>query len=161
MDDIHGTTPMADARWNPLGAYGLTELRLYTTAFMLWLALTFAWFAFSVLRGRRKQFLIGSLISAVAAIAVLHMVNPDSLIVQTNISRATRGASFDIKYAASLSADAIPFLVKSAGQLPSQAASELRTRLAARRVNGESDWRSFNWSRRDASLAMEEFLNAH
>ena len=141
-------------------AYGLTELRLYTTAFMLWLALTFGWFALSVLRGRRKRFLVGSLMGGVAAIAVLHIINPDSLIVQTNISRATDGASFDIKYAASLSADAVPFLVKSVGQLPTQAASELRTRLAPRGVKGESDWRSSNWSRHEASLAMEELSNA-
>ncbi|HEX8127871.1 MAG TPA: DUF4173 domain-containing protein, partial [Pyrinomonadaceae bacterium] len=30
-------------------AYGLTELRLYTTAFMLWLGLVFVWFAWTVL----------------------------------------------------------------------------------------------------------------
>jgi hypothetical protein len=32
-------------------AFGLTELRLYATAFMLWLAAVFAWFTVTVLRG--------------------------------------------------------------------------------------------------------------
>src|SRR5262245_29377749 len=33
--------------------YGLTELRVYTTVFMGWLAVIFVWFAITVLRGRR------------------------------------------------------------------------------------------------------------
>ncbi|HET6343229.1 MAG TPA: DUF4153 domain-containing protein, partial [Gemmatimonadota bacterium] len=35
--------------------YGLTELRLYTSAFMVWLAFVLAWFAGTVLRGRRER----------------------------------------------------------------------------------------------------------
>src|SRR5205085_5750237 len=40
--------------------YGLTELRLYTTAFMGWLALVFVWFAATVLRGARERFACGA-----------------------------------------------------------------------------------------------------
>src|SRR5262245_41251763 len=32
--------------------YGLTELRVYTTVFMGWLAVVFVWFTMTVLRGR-------------------------------------------------------------------------------------------------------------
>src|SRR5205823_2019867 len=36
--------------------YGLTEARLYPTAFMGWLAVVFVWFALTVLRYRREAF---------------------------------------------------------------------------------------------------------
>src|SRR5439155_19156209 len=36
--------------------YGLTELRFYTTAFMVWLALVFAWLVPTVLCGLRQRF---------------------------------------------------------------------------------------------------------
>jgi len=39
--------------------FGLTELRLYTTAFMGWLAVVFAWFMVTVLPGRRERFAFG------------------------------------------------------------------------------------------------------
>ena len=48
-------------------AYGLTELRLYTTAFMLWLGVVFGWFAWTVLRGRRERFAWGALTTALEA----------------------------------------------------------------------------------------------
>ncbi|MFN8517122.1 MAG: DUF4173 domain-containing protein [Chloroflexia bacterium] len=42
--------------------YGLTELRLYTTAFMGWLALVFIWFVVTVLWGRRDYFAFRALV---------------------------------------------------------------------------------------------------
>jgi hypothetical protein len=141
--------------------YGLTELRLYTTAFMLWLALTFVWFMLSVLRGHRERFLIGSFSSAIIAIAALHVINPDGLIARTNIRHAMAGAAFDARYATSLSADAVPLLVKAAGQLPAESAADLRNQLAARPTPDEGDWRSFNWGRHNASAALKQLHNAH
>ncbi len=41
--------------------YGLTTVRLYPMAFMIWLALVFLWFALTVLRGAREQFAWGAL----------------------------------------------------------------------------------------------------
>src|SRR5207249_3166352 len=43
--------------------YGQTELRLYTTAFMLWLVVVLAWFALTVLRGQRDRFAFGAVVS--------------------------------------------------------------------------------------------------
>ena len=39
--------------------YGLTELRLYTMAFMGWLFLVCVWFCATVLRERRERFVFG------------------------------------------------------------------------------------------------------
>ncbi|HZG53939.1 MAG TPA: DUF4173 domain-containing protein, partial [Pyrinomonadaceae bacterium] len=59
--------------------YGLTELRLYTTAFMLWLGLVFVWFAWTVLvRSNRERFACGALVAAFLTVGLLHLLNPDA-----------------------------------------------------------------------------------
>ncbi|MBD0319240.1 MAG: DUF4173 domain-containing protein, partial [Gemmatimonadetes bacterium] len=85
-------------------AFGLTELRLYTTAFMFWLAAVFGWFCATVLRGRRERFTFGALVMAGEALVILHAVNPDARIVHTNAARATAERPFDAQYASGLSA---------------------------------------------------------
>ena len=88
--------------------YGLTELRFYTTAFMGWLVLVFGWFAATVLRGKRPRFAFGALTAALLVLLSLNLLNPDSLIAATNLSRAAAGRPFDPAYTAALSADALP-----------------------------------------------------
>ena len=47
-------------------AFGLTEQRLYTTAFMVWVALVCGWLAWTVLRGARPRFAFGALVQGLA-----------------------------------------------------------------------------------------------
>ena len=130
--------------------FGLTELRLYTTAFMGWLAVIFAWFAVTVLRGKREHFAFGAAAAAFALIAGLHALNPDALIVRTNASRN----QFDASYAASLSADAVPALVAALPGLPPAARAEVVAQLPAW-SRSAGDWRSWNWSRMTARHAVQ------
>ena len=143
--------------------YGLTELRIYTTAFMFWLAVVGAWFAATVLRGRRECFAFGALLAGLVMIALLNALNPDALIVRTNQSRA-EAQPFDARYAGSLSADAVPDLIAALPSLP-----EAERCLAAARILREwtppqnADWRTWNWSRSrawDAVVANEATLGA-
>lgn len=128
--------------------YGLTEQRLYTTAFMAWLALVFIWFAATALRGRREQFACGALVAALLVIATLHLINPDSLIVRVNLAHAQQGRIFDAHYASSLSADAAPALMAS---LPALSENDRRVIagnfLTDLSSDGSADWRSWNWAR--------------
>ncbi len=89
-------------------AYGLTELRLYTTAFMGWLGMVLAWFAATVLRGRPGRFPRGAVMSGFAVVAALNVLNPDALIARTNLRRAERTGKLDAVYLSRLSADAAP-----------------------------------------------------
>jgi hypothetical protein len=136
-------------------AFGLTELRLYTTAFMLWLAAVFAWFGATVLRGRRERFTFGALVMAGEALVILHAFNPDARIVHTNAARALAERPFDARYAAGLSADAVPGLLAA---LPRATPTERCA--AARRVLGrwgpqtEMDWRSWSLARARARSAV-------
>lgn len=131
--------------------YGLTQLRLYTTAFMVWLALIFVWFAATVLRGERERFAFGALTTGLLMIAFLHALNPDALIVRTNVARTYQGKSFDAYYATSLSADGVPALIES---LPALAEKE-RCIVSARVLEAwtpleHSDWRAWSWARSQA-----------
>lgn len=141
--------------------YGLTELRLYTTAFMGWLALVFVWFAATVLRGRRERFACGALVTGFVMIAALHVLNPDDLIVRVNVAHVQAGRNLDIEYAASLSADAVPALVESMPTLSRSERCLLASHFLYQRTTFESgDWRSWNLSRSEATNILRGNLGA-
>ncbi|MDT4953401.1 MAG: hypothetical protein QOJ02_1539 [Acidobacteriota bacterium] len=137
--------------------YGLTELRLYTTAFMGWLALVFVWFIATVLRGRREQFAYGALVVGFLIVATLHVINPDALIVRVNVAHARAGRGFDADYAASLSADAVPALMESLPVLNAEDQRIVAIRvLDSWLVSEPADWRTWNWARSDARRVVRE-----
>jgi hypothetical protein len=130
--------------------YGLTELRLYATGVMIWLAVVLVWAAATVLRGRRDLFAVGALVSGFAAIFVMNALNPDALIARTNLERP----NLDLPYLMNLSDDATPTLVKALPSLDPAFRAQLEDELAARR-RGQSDWRTWNWSRSRAQAALD------
>jgi hypothetical protein len=124
--------------------YGLTELRVYTTGFMLWLAVVFVWAGVTVLRGRREFFYVGALVSGFAAILAVNVVNPDALIARTNLNRP----NLDLAYLMRLSDDATPTLVNALPSLDPASRRLLYEELASRQKS--EDWRNWNWSRHRA-----------
>jgi hypothetical protein len=93
--------------------FGLTELRLYTTTFMIWISVVLVWFVLSVMRPRRDRFVFGALVAGLAAILAIKAMNPDALISSTNLDRLQQGKCFDPYYLTTLSADAVPVIVES------------------------------------------------
>ena len=142
-------------------ACGLTELRLYTMAFMGWLAVVFAWFVVTVLRSHREHFAFGAVAAAFALILGLHIANPDALIVRTNAARAAHSQAFDAGYAASLSADAVPALVAVLPHLPPAVQDQVTARLLPLWSQDNDDWRSWNWSRMSAFHAVQSAYARH
>ena len=136
--------------------YGLSEQRLYPTAFMVWLAMVFVWFALTVLRGRRQRFAFGAMVAGFLLVAVLQLLNPDALIARTNLARVQAGHTFDAPYAARLSADAVPALVAGLSVLKSQdrctVAKALLQRWSPPTVR---DWRTWSSSRAQAWQAVQ------
>lgn len=134
--------------------YGLTELRVYTTAFMGWLAVVFAWFGATVLRGQRPRFALGAFVSALAALALLFLWNPDAAIVRANAALSRAGHRFDGSYALSLSADAVPELVAALPSLPpadrQAVAAGLLRRWAAPTADTPQAWCWGQWAARQA-----------
>lgn len=153
--------------------FGLTELRLYTTAFMLWISTVLLWLLATVLRGRRDRFAFGALVSGLAVVLLINAINPDALIARTNISRAQDGKDLDVMYLASLSADAVPVLVESypevgdkrlyedTGILPSGKGKSLKgptleEAVTKRWRKPSTDWRSWNLSRHRAHAMVQK-----
>ncbi|HEV7844528.1 MAG TPA: DUF4173 domain-containing protein, partial [Pyrinomonadaceae bacterium] len=132
--------------------YGLTEQRLYTIAFMVWLGAVFIWFAWTVLRGARERFSCGALVAGFVVIGLLHVVNPDATIVRANISHAEKGGrGFDASYIMGLSADAVPALAASLPAMSQDQRCVVAASLLSRwPEDAATDWRTWNWSRREA-----------
>ncbi|HSU13893.1 DUF4173 domain-containing protein [Longimicrobium sp.] len=137
-----------------LSAYGLTELRVYTTAFMLWLAAVLGWFAWTVLRGRRERFAFGALTAGVEMIVLLHVASPDALIVRVNASRHESPVRFDALYAASLSGDAVPGLLARLDAVPADGRCAVAGRLLRDWSGADEDWRAWSLGRARAVQAV-------
>lgn len=137
--------------------YGLTELRLYTTACMLWLAALLVWFVVTVLRGRRARFAIGALAAGCVILLGLNGLNPDGLIARTNLARIAAAEPVDQRYLGELSGDAVPDLVTG---LPSLS-PDRRGQLAATLLRhwsppAEADFRTWSWGRYRAWWAVAD-----
>ncbi len=136
-------------------AYGLTELRLYATAFMGWIAIVLAWFAATVLRGRGERFAFGALMAGALVLGTLQAASPDALIVRVNASRADAASRFDGLYAASLSGDAVPALLETLPGLAPPARCQAAEVLLRRwGTDGGEDWRTWSWGRWRARRAV-------
>jgi Domain of unknown function (DUF4153) len=137
--------------------YGLTELRVYTMAFILWLAAVFLWFAVTVLRGHRERFIFGVMMTGFLAIALLQVVNPDVLIVRANTARAEHGRRFDASYVARLSADPVPALIAALPRLDRGDQCALARSLLERwSPDSRSYWRTWSFSRARAWEAVSQ-----
>jgi len=137
------------------GEYGLTELRFFTTAFMLWLVAVFGWYALTVLRGRRGAFAGGLYISGVAAVLTLAVLDPVGWIARENVRRAQAGQELDARYLTALGPNAVPVLAEALPTLPA-----VRCAIAKELVQDWGDpthWdvRSWNLARARARDAVQ------
>jgi hypothetical protein len=143
-----------------VAAYGLTDDRLYATAFMVLLIGVFAWFSWTVLRGARQRFAFGALMQAFAVLAGLHILNPDAFVVTMNLHRPVAERPFDAKYAATLGGDAVPALLNALPSVPNPDRCEAVETLLKRWNDPTSDWRSWNWSRARARKLVQQQASA-
>ncbi len=156
-----------------VGFYGLTEERLYALAAMVWIAAALAWFAGTVLRGDRTRFAIGVLATSAAWLLALNVLNPERVVVATNVARALADVrTFDAKYHAGLSADAVPSVLDAARQLrgPVDRCEEIvrgvHEQWAKRFAQaGWDDWRTWSVPRarveRLVDVPLGELLQRH
>jgi hypothetical protein len=129
--------------------FGLTELRIYATGVVLWLAVVFIWLALTVLTGRRHLFATGAVLAGFISTMAINVLNPDALIVRTNLSRPDP----DVTYLSTLSDDAVPALLARAQTLEPPLRQDLARALLARRDTNES-WLSWNASRQHATALL-------
>lgn len=162
--------------------YGLTRLRIFASAGILWIGLAIAWHAATVLRGHRDRFLGGALMAAILLFFALEAASPDALIAWVNTTRISeraveenrtaadgfertyrdKGAArqdsdtlqLDVDYLAGLSADAIPVLHAALGRLPERDRTLLAAHLREYRDREALQRaRAWSWSRWRARMA--------
>jgi len=139
-------------------AFGLTQLRLYTTAFTVWVAVLLLLFLATAWRGRRRAFATGALVAAVLVVAGLDLANPDALIAGINLDRhLATGAELDTDYlVAHLSDDATPTIAGRLAALPDQCtAARLFEGLRHEGRDLSGGWRSWQWARGHAADVLE------
>ncbi len=141
-------------------SYGLTESRFYAMVLLIWIGAMLPWFAATVLRGRRDSFAFGALVAGLATVALLFVINPDSIIARTNVARlasADAAVRFDVAYATTLSGDAVPVLIDALPALPPDVQCPLAQHLLRRwPPDREHSLRSWSWSAARASDAVRE-----
>jgi hypothetical protein len=141
-------------------SYGLTESRFYAMVMLIWIGATMFWLAATVLRGRRDSFAFGALVSGLSTVGLLFIVNPGAIVARTNVARmasADAPVRFDVAYATSLSADAVPVLIDALPALPRDVQCPLARRMLRRWPPDRSrSIRSWNWSASRGSDAVRE-----
>jgi Domain of unknown function (DUF4173) len=141
--------------------FGLTELRLYTTVFMVWISTVLLWFVLTVLRARRDRFAFGALIAGFVAIFAINVMNPDALIASTNIDRMEAGKRFDAYYLTTLSADAAPVLLEFLPEIGDKRLGKdytVEEAIVDRWDSKEPDWRTWNLSRSRAHDLVKRYV---
>lgn len=134
--------------------FGLSENRVYATAFMAWLAALLAWFAATTLRDRPDRFAFGAVLAGFVTLLALTTLNPHALIARTNLARAAQGEELDARYLAHLGADAVPAVVAAWSTLDTDAQCVLWERMIKPWKEPGSDWRSWNVGRKRAMDAV-------
>jgi Domain of unknown function (DUF4173) len=152
-----------------MAVYGLSEQRIYATAIMLWLAGVLGWFGWTTLRAPEgpgtRYFVFGAIISGLATLFLLNLLNPVDLIVRTNVERmlsfptqsttsegVRRAERLDADYLEWLArnnADAVPALVSALSRLPPDDACVIARGLR-QRDHAPQNWRHWNDARQRA-----------
>lgn len=145
-------------------AYGLTALRLFSTAFAWWVGLLFVLLGIAMLRLKteRRWFPAAAGITGLALLFALNVANPDAIIVRRNVDHAIASGRFDAGYLASLSDDATPAIEDNLGRLPTYERQQLLLELCrldgGRRSHGGG--LSSNHAERSATKILERLCRA-
>lgn len=146
--------------WNRMAlyvdAFGLTALRLYSCATMIWIGAVLAWMVAVYLRRRPTLFAPGAAALGVASVLILNAINPDGLIAKVNLERARVTGDLDVAYLNSLSLDAAPTIAAALPRARATHREALEESLAAmdRRL-AQRDWRSWTLSEQVAERAID------
>lgn len=147
-------------------AYGWSELRFYAFAAIAFLAGALAIFTWSVARGRMAFVVVPLAIAAVTVALAANAIGPSGFIARANLDRVIDPSglpddaqrALDIGTLRSLGDGAVPDLVARLDGLPTEeriaVVDMLRASLRWRNVDGEVDWRGFNFDRERARRAL-------
>jgi hypothetical protein len=127
-------------------AYGFTQLRLLVDVFEGWLGLLVLAVLVAGVRLDGRWVPRAALFAGAAALAGLALVNPDAWIARHNIDRFQATGKVDVRFLSTLSADAVPELMRLPGDVRACV-------LPSGSVNHD-DWLAWNLGRDRARTAL-------
>jgi hypothetical protein len=134
--------------------FGLTEDRFYVTGILIWLIGACLWFAITLFRTKSRGFVIGAILWGYLCFAAVIFVNPHAYIATTNLNRLRNGLDFDADYAATLSADATPSILRALDVMTSEQQTTLSKAFQNRQKTHAED-SFFSWSLPRKNLAQQ------
>ncbi|KOR31471.1 hypothetical protein TI05_12735 [Achromatium sp. WMS3] len=125
-----------------IDSYGITELRFYSTVFMMWLLVSIMIFLAHLVQPTWTYFSGSYLLSFVVFVLALNFANPDGMIAGTNLNLYNNKRPYDIEYLLTLSADANSQLVQAQPKLDSAQWLQIQEKIAQEQAQYQaSDWR--------------------
>jgi hypothetical protein len=140
-------------------AYGLTSLRLLSTAFAVWIGIVFVLLGVSLtgrVRPDTQWFVPTAAAIAVAGLLALNVANPDVWIVRRNVERFGATDKLDVEHLLQLSDDAVPALLDARDQMSPENAATVEARVCAGERRADGGFWAFNLSRDAAIEARNE-----
>jgi len=125
---------------NYVNAFGLTQLRLYTTVFMVWIGFLLGIASHTILRSKRPAFVKRGIVAACVLMMTITILNPDGLITRVNLSANDKP---DLSYISELSIDRGPALKLFDTEICPAAKVSLMRDIAE---IADADIRSWAWS---------------
>jgi Domain of unknown function (DUF4173) len=132
-------------------AYGFTRLRVFVSAFEIWLGALFVLVLVAGVRLRAKWLAPAVVAAWVLTLIGLAALNPDRFIAEQNIARFHHGANLDVAYLSTLSSDAAPALDRLDGPMRTCALAGIASQLR----DEPDDWRSYNVARTTAAPIVD------
>ncbi|MBA3645769.1 MAG: DUF4173 domain-containing protein [Gemmatimonadaceae bacterium] len=135
-------------------AYGYTVARVHATAYIVFIAGCLILLADQLRRGSITPALArrSAAFGLIVVLAILYW-NDQAWITNRNIDRIRETGKFDVKYAASLSDDALPTIARRKNEIAPADWIALRDRLACKRLPESDEWYEWNAARAAARTA--------
>jgi hypothetical protein len=145
-------------------AYGFTRLRTYTHLFIPWLGLLLLSVLGLIFSNQMRRMGLALIVFVLGFGLLLGLWNTDGWVARQNIQRAVNGQELDGNYLQTLSADAVPELIRLAQQpgLPVAIRQEILIGLACRAARQTPTlpfWQSFNLSQQRAATLLTTQAN--
>lgn len=146
-------------------AYGFTTLRLYSHAFIIFLAVIFCSFLYKIYVDERKNtFALRLFMSITLFVVAMNLLNPDAFIARRNIERYHDTNRLDVRYLSSLSDDAIPDVIKVLDDSSANVKKNLALKLSERNKDVTksrffNSWQSTNVARIKAKKILDSNIS--
>lgn len=141
-------------------AYGLTELRYYSSAMTLWIGVVMLYFLFRLHSNHSPKLAPSYLALGILGVVTLYLSNPDAQIAKFNLERSQTSIDVDVAYLENLSFDAIPVMTNFAQHQSATPEAFLLAYLLNDKYQAlpQTDWRSFNLGRWQGTKALTEYM---